>query len=65
MIILKVKKLKVTKKQEFAFPLADSFQKKTIGGVKLSPSLFRIKNISMNLGLISTRDLQTVYICKV
>ena len=40
MIILKVKKLKVTKKQEFAFPLADSFKKKTIGGVKLSPQPF-------------------------
>ena len=39
--------------------------KKTTGGVKLSPNLFRIKNISMTLWLISTQDLETVYICQV
>ena len=48
MIILKVKKLKVTKNQEFTISLADSLKRNT-GGVKLHHSLFRIKNISMNL----------------
>ena len=62
MIILKVKKLKVTKKQEFTISLADSLKKKTTGGVKLSPSLLRIKDISISLWLISTRDLNCIYL---
>ena len=47
--------LKVTKNQEFTISLADTFSRKTTGEVKLSTSLFSIKNISMSLWLISKK----------
>ena len=57
--------IKSHKKTEIQYLCSRYILKKTTGEVKLSPSLFRIKNISMTLWLISTRDLETVYICQV
>ena len=57
--------IKSHKKTGIHYRFSRYILKKPTGGVKLSPSLFRIKNISMTLWLISTRDLETVYICQV
>ena len=57
--------IKSDKKPEIHYLFSRYIFQKNTEEVKLSPSLFMIKNIYMSLWLISTRDLQTVYICKV
>ena len=59
---IKSKKIKSHKKTGIHYLFSRFIKKKTTGGVKLSPSLLRIKNISISLWLISTRDLNCIYL---
>ena len=52
------------KNQQFTISLADTFLKKLREGSNCPPSLFRIKNISISLWLISTRDCKPCIFAK-